>query len=86
MWPESAAGWNCEQTPERELSTDVRHNLFLVVKEAINNTVNQDLRCQKHNLRHPEDPRELFTDGDGVEEALDIISSRILYMKTGQTS
>jgi ligand-binding sensor domain-containing protein/signal transduction histidine kinase len=28
-----------EQTPERELSTDVRHNLFLVVKEAINNTV-----------------------------------------------
>jgi len=28
-----------EQTPPRELSTDVRHNLFLVVKEAINNTV-----------------------------------------------
>jgi signal transduction histidine kinase len=28
-----------EQTPARELSTDVRHNLFLVVKEAINNTV-----------------------------------------------
>jgi signal transduction histidine kinase len=28
-----------EQPPVRELSTDVRHNLFLVVKEAINNTV-----------------------------------------------
>jgi signal transduction histidine kinase/ligand-binding sensor domain-containing protein len=28
-----------EQPPNRELSTDVRHNLFLVVKEAINNTV-----------------------------------------------
>jgi signal transduction histidine kinase/ligand-binding sensor domain-containing protein len=28
-----------EQVPPRELSTDVRHNLFLVVKEAINNTV-----------------------------------------------
>ena len=28
-----------EQPPHRELSTDVRHNLFLVVKEAINNTV-----------------------------------------------
>ncbi len=28
-----------EQSLERELSTDVRHNLFLVVKEAINNTV-----------------------------------------------
>jgi signal transduction histidine kinase len=28
-----------EHVPARELSTDVRHNLFLVVKEAINNTV-----------------------------------------------
>ena len=28
-----------EHVPDRELSTDVRHNLFLVVKEAINNTV-----------------------------------------------
>jgi signal transduction histidine kinase len=28
-----------EHALERELSTDVRHNLFLVVKEAINNTV-----------------------------------------------
>lgn len=28
-----------EAVPQRELSTDVRHNLFLVVKEAINNTV-----------------------------------------------
>jgi signal transduction histidine kinase/ligand-binding sensor domain-containing protein len=28
-----------EHVPSRELSTDVRHNLFLVVKEAINNTV-----------------------------------------------
>jgi signal transduction histidine kinase/streptogramin lyase len=28
-----------EDVPARELSTDVRHNLFLVVKEAINNTV-----------------------------------------------
>jgi signal transduction histidine kinase/ligand-binding sensor domain-containing protein len=28
-----------DQVPARELSTDVRHNLFLVVKEAINNTV-----------------------------------------------
>jgi signal transduction histidine kinase/ligand-binding sensor domain-containing protein len=28
-----------EAVPARELSTDVRHNLFLVVKEAINNTV-----------------------------------------------
>ena len=38
------AGLRCrldlpEQPPARELSTDVRHNLFLVVKEAINNTV-----------------------------------------------
>jgi signal transduction histidine kinase len=38
------AGLRCrldfpEQTPVRELSTDVRHNLFLVVKEAVNNTV-----------------------------------------------
>lgn len=56
------------------------------LEQAINNTVNQDLKCQKHNLRHPDDQRELFTDGDGVEEALDILSSRILYMKTGQTS
>jgi signal transduction histidine kinase/ligand-binding sensor domain-containing protein len=28
-----------DHVPHRELSTDVRHNLFLVVKEAINNTV-----------------------------------------------
>jgi signal transduction histidine kinase/ligand-binding sensor domain-containing protein len=28
-----------DQAPARELSTDVRHNLFLVVKEAINNSV-----------------------------------------------
>ena len=28
-----------EQTPPRELSTDVRHNLFLVVKEALHNIV-----------------------------------------------
>lgn len=28
-----------DQVPARELSTDVRHNLFLVVKEAINNAV-----------------------------------------------
>ncbi len=28
-----------DQTPEREISTDVRHNLFLVVKEALNNIV-----------------------------------------------
>ncbi len=28
-----------ERTPPRELSTDVRHNLFLVVKEALNNVV-----------------------------------------------
>lgn len=38
------AGLRCrldlpESVPPRELSTDVRHNLFLVVKEAINNTV-----------------------------------------------
>lgn len=40
----SVAGLRCrldlpEHVPARELSTDVRHNLFLVVKEAINNTV-----------------------------------------------
>jgi signal transduction histidine kinase len=28
-----------ESTPARELSTDVRHNLFLAVKEALNNIV-----------------------------------------------
>jgi signal transduction histidine kinase/ligand-binding sensor domain-containing protein len=28
-----------EQTPARELSTDLRHNLFLVIKEALNNVV-----------------------------------------------
>ncbi len=28
-----------EQTPQRELSTELRHNLFLVVKEALNNVV-----------------------------------------------
>src|SRR5262249_51047492 len=28
-----------EQTPPREVSTDVRHNLFLAVKEALNNIV-----------------------------------------------
>jgi len=28
-----------EQTPEREVSTDVRHNLFLAVKEALHNIV-----------------------------------------------
>lgn len=28
-----------DQTPEREISTDVRHNLFLLVKEALNNIV-----------------------------------------------
>ncbi len=28
-----------EQTPQREVSTDVRHNLFLVVKEALHNIV-----------------------------------------------
>lgn len=38
------AGLRCrldlpDQVPARELSTDLRHNLFLVVKEAINNTV-----------------------------------------------
>jgi signal transduction histidine kinase len=38
------AGLRCrldlpEQVPARELSTDVRHNLFLVVKEAITNSV-----------------------------------------------
>lgn len=39
-----SAGIRCrldlsEQPPEREVSTDVRHNLFLVVKEALNNIV-----------------------------------------------
>jgi signal transduction histidine kinase/ligand-binding sensor domain-containing protein len=28
-----------EQTPARELSTDIRHNLFLIVKEALHNIV-----------------------------------------------
>jgi signal transduction histidine kinase len=28
-----------DQTPPRELSTDLRHNLFLVIKEALNNVV-----------------------------------------------
>jgi signal transduction histidine kinase len=28
-----------EPTPQREVSTDVRHNLFLVVKEALHNIV-----------------------------------------------
>jgi signal transduction histidine kinase len=28
-----------EQTPRREVSTDVRHNLFLVIKESLNNIV-----------------------------------------------
>jgi signal transduction histidine kinase len=28
-----------EQTPVREFSTDLRHNLFLVIKEALNNIV-----------------------------------------------
>ena len=28
-----------ESTPARELSTDVRHNLFLAIKEALNNIV-----------------------------------------------
>ena len=28
-----------EQTPQRELSTELRHNLFLVIKEALNNVV-----------------------------------------------
>ena len=28
-----------EQPPAREVSTDVRHNLFLIVKEALNNVV-----------------------------------------------
>jgi signal transduction histidine kinase/ligand-binding sensor domain-containing protein len=39
-----AAGIRCrldlpEQPPARELSTDLRHNLFLVIKEALNNVV-----------------------------------------------
>jgi signal transduction histidine kinase len=39
-----SAGIRCrldlpDQTPPREISTDVRHNLFLVVKEALNNVV-----------------------------------------------
>ncbi len=38
------AGLRCrldlpEQTPVRELSTDLRHNIFLVIKEALNNIV-----------------------------------------------
>jgi signal transduction histidine kinase/ligand-binding sensor domain-containing protein len=38
------AGLRCrldfpEQTPPRELSTDLRHNLFLVIKEALHNVV-----------------------------------------------
>jgi signal transduction histidine kinase/streptogramin lyase len=37
-----------EQTPERELSTDVRHNLFLVVKEAINNSVKHAHATELH--------------------------------------
>jgi signal transduction histidine kinase len=28
-----------DQTPARELSTDLRHNLFLAIKEALNNVV-----------------------------------------------
>jgi signal transduction histidine kinase len=28
-----------EQAPQRELSTDLRHNLFLAIKEALNNIV-----------------------------------------------
>ncbi|MEY2465537.1 MAG: hypothetical protein QOD03_58 [Verrucomicrobiota bacterium] len=28
-----------EQPPAREISTDIRHNLFLIVKEALNNVV-----------------------------------------------
>ena len=39
-----------EQTPARELSTDLRHNLFLVIKEALNNIVKHS-RASEVRLR-----------------------------------
>jgi signal transduction histidine kinase len=56
-----------EHVPTRELSTDVRHNLFLVVKEAINNTVKYahatELRLQ---IAVTDEKLELTIEDNGV--------------------
>ena len=53
-----------EHTPEREVSTDIRHNLFLVVKEALNNIVKHSHATEVW-LRISADERELRI---GVED------------------
>jgi signal transduction histidine kinase/ligand-binding sensor domain-containing protein len=56
-----------DHVPARELSTDVRHNLFLVVKEAINNTVKyahaSELRL---NVLVTDEKMELIIEDNGV--------------------
>jgi signal transduction histidine kinase/ligand-binding sensor domain-containing protein len=63
-----------EQTPAREVSTDIRHNLFLAVKEALNNIV-KHARAREVWLRVSADDHILqFTiedDGCGFESAPD---------------
>jgi len=55
-----------EQVPARELSTDVRHNLFLVVKEAINNTVKYAQATElRLRIAASEDKLELTVEDNG---------------------
>jgi signal transduction histidine kinase len=56
-----------EHTPHREVSTDVRHNLFLVVKEALNNIV-KHARATEVWLRIVTNERELriAVEDDGI--------------------
>jgi len=74
-----AAGIRCrldlpEQPPARELSTDLRHNLFLVIKEALNNIVKHS-RASEVWLRTNVTPEALELvvedNGCGFEKAPD---------------
>ena len=75
----ASAGVRCrldfpEQMPEREVPTDLRHNLFLVVKEALNNVV-KHAQAREVSLRLSSTDRrlhiEIEDDGRGFGQSPD---------------
>lgn len=55
-----------EQSAPRELSTDLRHNLFLVIKEAIHNVVKHAHASEvRLRIRHSETALDIVIEDDG---------------------
>jgi signal transduction histidine kinase/ligand-binding sensor domain-containing protein len=55
-----------EQCPRRELSTDLRHNLFLVIKEALHNIVKHSRASEvRLRIQFSEDKLDIVIDDNG---------------------